>query len=67
MYTGTLIQDTEALVADVERKPMIGTTFNASPEFYDRLQTTAKECGVSVSQFCRTAIGSFMADMEDRR
>lgn len=50
-----------------EKHAMIGTFFNLTPEMHDRMVAAAREVNVPISQFCRTAIGAFLADMEDDR
>lgn len=48
-----------------EKEPMIGTFFNLTPEMHDRMVAAARDVNVPISQFCRTALGAFLADMED--
>jgi hypothetical protein len=62
-YTGTLIQDLEAAVDKVEKRPTMAIIFHLPPDDYDQVRSTAKEAGVSVSRFCRTAVSVFLRDM----
>jgi predicted DNA-binding protein len=48
-----------------ERIPKIGIGVYVEPPLHDRLEKTAKECGTSISVFCRTAIMAYMADLEE--
>lgn len=69
MHTGTLINDLldQAQIAGTKaaKEPRIPVCFSVSPALYDRLTTTAKECGANVSQFCRVGMASYIDGLEE--
>ena len=55
-YTATRpLRDTE---------PRISVSFYVSTKAYDRLKETARECGTSLSEFCRAAVAFYLEHLE---
>ena len=55
-YTATRpLRDTE---------PRISVSFYVSTKAYDRLKETARECGTSLSEFCRVAVAFYLEHLE---
>jgi predicted DNA-binding protein len=48
-----------------ERVPKIRIGVYVEPPLHDRIEMTAKECGTSISVFCKTAIEAYMTDLEE--
>jgi hypothetical protein len=48
-----------------EKQPMIGTFINLAPDVHDRMKSAALECGVPMSEFCRTAISAYLETLEE--
>ena len=51
---------------DEGHKPNVPVFFTAPPELHDAIAGTAKEIGIPVSEFCRTALKAFLADLEEK-
>ncbi len=46
------------------KEPQMKVFIYVPPALHDRITETAKECNVSVSEFCRQALTSFLTDLE---
>ena len=44
--------------------PNVNLCFTAPPSLEDRIKQNAKECGVNVSAFLRTAVTAYMDDLD---
>ena len=51
---------------DEGHKPNVPVFFTVPPELHDAIAGTAKEIGIPVSEFCRTALKAFLADLEEK-
>ena len=51
---------------DEGHKPNVPVFFTAPPELHDAIAGTAEEIGIPVSEFCRTALKAFLADLEEK-
>jgi hypothetical protein len=70
-HTGQLIPDLENVAGRItkrparEAEPRMAIAFYVAPAVHERIEKTAIECGTTVSAFCRTALTSYLDELEE--